>query len=41
MPDVYLKKDLYDSIVLLREDVSKFVKDAVKEKLEREEKTAE
>lgn len=36
MPDVYLKKKLYDRIVLLEKDVSKFVKDAVKEKLEKE-----
>ena len=36
MPDVYLKKKLYDRIVLLRKDVSAFVNDAVKEKLEKE-----
>ena len=36
MPDVYLKKKCYDAIVLLKKDVSKFVKDAVREKLERE-----
>ena len=36
MPDVYIKKDLYDGVVLLRKDVGTFVNDAVREKLERE-----
>ena len=36
--DVYVKKELYDRIVLLRADVSEFVNDAVREKLEKEEK---
>ena len=34
MPDVYIKKDLYDAIVLLRKDVGTFVNEAVREKLE-------
>ena len=34
MADVYIKKELYDRIVLLRKDVSKFVNEAVREKLE-------
>ena len=38
MADVYIKKELYDKIVLLRKDVSKFVNEAVREKLEKEEK---
>ena len=36
MADIYVKKDLYEAIVLLRKDVGTFVNEAVKEKLERE-----
>jgi post-segregation antitoxin (ccd killing protein) len=36
MADIYVKKELYEKIVLLRADVSEFVNDAVREKLEKE-----
>ena len=38
MADVYVKKELYDRIVLLRKDVGEFVNKAVREKLTKEEK---
>jgi hypothetical protein len=38
MADVYIKKELYDKIVLLRKDVGEFVNKAVREKLAKEEK---
>ena len=36
MADIYVKKELYEAIVLLRKDVGAFVNEAVREKLERE-----
>ena len=36
MADIYVKKELYEAIVLLRKDVGTFVNEAVREKLERE-----
>ena len=36
MADVYVKKELYDRIVLSRKDVGEFVNEAVREKLEEE-----
>ena len=38
MADVYIKKELYDRIVLSRKDVGEFVNAAVREKLKEEEK---
>jgi hypothetical protein len=35
MADVYVKKELYEKIVLLRADVGEFVNEAVREKLEK------
>ena len=37
MADVYVKKELYDRIVLLRKDVGEFVNEAVRKKIEKEE----
>lgn len=37
MADIYVKKELYEAIVLLRKDVGTFVNEAVREKLEKEE----
>lgn len=36
MPNIYLKRESYDAIIRLERDPSKFVDDAVKEKLEKE-----
>ncbi len=41
MANVYVKKDNYNRIILLGREPSKFVNDAVKEKLEREKKNAD
>ncbi len=40
MANVYIKKNIYNKIILLGKATSKFVNDAVKEKLEREKKDA-
>ena len=41
MANVYVTKDNYNQIILLEKEPSKFVNDAVKEKLEREKKNAD
>ncbi len=41
MSNVYIKKDSYNKIIRLGKDPKTFVKEAVNEKLEREQKNAD